>query len=81
MQGNCPNLVTTLGPKVGASESEERMLAALLHKGSSHILERLSIVGVLQMKRRLLRVEPRGFEPLTSAVQMLAHRFSLVSGR
>jgi hypothetical protein len=30
---------------------------------------------------RIYRVEPRGFEPLTSAVQMLAHGFSLVSGR
>ena len=41
----------------------------------------ISLFRVLPAKGHIMRVEPRGFEPLASAVQMLGHGFILVSRR
>jgi hypothetical protein len=51
-----------------------------LHYGASVGAKRICLIfGVLPAKRHIPRVEPRGFEPLTSAVQKRIARFSILS--
>jgi hypothetical protein len=51
-----------------------RLFAWVAAQSLSNYLRTLLVLNVLPAKSHLFRVEPRGFEPLTSAVQRRPHR-------
>src|SRR3712207_3445582 len=72
-----------LGPEVmgGWKARALQKLRQFAAPGDGELSKRYSLHCVLPAKQRIPEVEPRGVEPLTSAVQMLAPVFSVVSGR